>query len=267
MPGSRPGLAKPSEGVGSGSFRVAPPGRPGMDDTTAVVTGAGGGIGRAVAAAFADAGAHVVGCGRPGSDVEAALADLDGVEAFPADVRDEFDVERLAEHAARAGPATGIDAVVPCAAVVHGEPGGMPLQDEPYSRFDDTMRTNARGVFATVREAAPHLTDRARVLVPSGGVVREADPGMGAYAVSKAAAEALARGFAADLAQPVGVVDPGPVATDLAGGEGRDPEHVAGMFVWAARDVAPERLDGAVLDLKTWVKETRSQERESNRRT
>lgn len=225
-----------------------------MDDTTAVVTGAGTGIGRAVAVALADAGGHVVGCGRPSAALEDALADVAGAEAVAADVRDEYDIERLMERAARAGEATGIDLVVACAAVNHGDDA---LQASSYAAFDDTMRTNARGVFATISEAVPHLTEDARVLVPSGEVARAGNPGTGAYAVSKAAAEAVARGFAADLDRPVGVVDPGPVATDLTGEEGRDPADVAPMFLWAAREVDAERLDGAILDLKTWVNETR----------
>jgi NAD(P)-dependent dehydrogenase (short-subunit alcohol dehydrogenase family) len=133
----------------------------------------------------------------------------------------------------------------------------MALHKEPYARFDDTLRTNVRGVFTTVKEAVPHLAADARVLVPSGSVARESKAGMGAYAVSKAGAEALVRGFAADLDQPVGVVDPGLVGTDLTGGQGRDPEDVAPMFLWAATDCPAGDLDGAVVDLRAWKKATR----------
>jgi NAD(P)-dependent dehydrogenase (short-subunit alcohol dehydrogenase family) len=170
-------------------------------------------------------------------------------------VRDEFDVERLMETAARVGGP--IDVVVANAGVNHGPPGEMPLDEEPYSRFDDTLRTNVRGVFTTVKEAVPHLAPDARVLVTSGSVAREAKPGMGAYAVSKAGAEALVRGFAVDLDQSVGVVDPGLVATDVTGGQGRDPEDVAPMFRWAATDCPAEDLDGEVVDLRTWKTATR----------
>jgi NAD(P)-dependent dehydrogenase (short-subunit alcohol dehydrogenase family) len=133
----------------------------------------------------------------------------------------------------------------------------MPLDEEPYARFDDTHRTNVRGVFTTVKEAVPHLAPDARVLVTSGSVAREAKAGMGAYAVSKAGAEALARGFAVDLDQSVGVVDPGLVATDVTGGQGRDATDVAPMFLWAATDCPATDLDGGVLDLRAWKKATR----------
>jgi NAD(P)-dependent dehydrogenase (short-subunit alcohol dehydrogenase family) len=147
--------------------------------------------------------------------------------------------------------------VVANAGVYHGDPGETPLEEESYSAVDDHLRTNARGVFATVREAVPHLAGDGRILVSSGGVAREAKPGYGSYAVSKAAAEAFARGFAADLDQPVCVVDPGVVSTDLTGGQGRDPEGVAGQFLWAASEADPGEIDGAVVDLKTWRQATR----------
>jgi len=224
-----------------------------MDRVNAVVTGASRGIGASVVRTFAAEGARVTCCARSRTDLDTVVESAEGsVTAVRADVRDEFDVERLMETAAREGP---IDVVVANAAVNHGSPGESPLQAASYTRFDDTVRTNLRGVFATVREALPHLAPDGRVLVPSGDVARESTPGMGAYAVSKAGAEALVRGFAADLEQSVAVVDPGYVATDLSGGKGRDPDDVAPMFVWAARDA--DDIDGETLDLRAWKRATR----------
>ncbi len=226
-----------------------------MDDTTAVITGGSRGIGAACVRAFADEGATVVACAREIDSIEAVASEFERVEAVRADVRDEYDVERLMETAARVGE--GIDVVVANAGVNHGTPGEMNLAEEPYARFDDTLRTNVRGVFTTVKEAAPHLSDDARILVPSGSIAREAKPGMGAYAISKAGAEALVRGFATDLDRTVGIVDPGLVATEVTGEQGRDPEDVAPMFLWAATDCPTEDLDGQIVDLRAWKKATR----------
>jgi 3-oxoacyl-[acyl-carrier protein] reductase len=230
-----------------------------MDGETAVVTGASRGIGRAVADALADAGAHVVICARERDAIESAAAEIReaGGEATAtrADVRDQFDVERLMQKASQAGGA--IDAVVANAAVYHGETGGTPLSAESYAAFDDHLRTNARGTFATVREALPHLAPEARIVVASGSVAREPYPGYGSYAVSKAAAEAIARGFGADTDHAVGVVDPGQVATDLTGGEGHDPADVAAQFLWALREAPADALDGEVLDRGDWRSATR----------
>lgn len=226
-----------------------------MDGKTAVVTGASRGLGAAVARAFAGAGARVVVCARNDSDDLDAVADdirrAGGtVTAQRADVRDEFDAERLMETAAREGG--GIDAVVPCAAVLHGDYGETPLAAESYAAFDDTLRTNARGVFAAVREAVPHLAADARVLVPTCPGAREPRAGLGAYAVSKAAAEAVARQFAAELDAAVGVVDPGRVDADRADGGGRSADEAAELFLWAATDAPADRLDGGVVDVGDW---------------
>lgn len=258
-------------------------------DLTVAITGATSGIGRAVAEAFVDEGAFVAVSGRDGDAVDETVAELNGVgdtgeggrsdasesgddgetdtaddgsssagTAWGArvDVRDEFDLERFFERVAReAGP---IDVVFANAAVFHGRPGESPTDDLSYADYDDTMRTNARGVFSTITEAVPHLADDARVVVPSGSVAHESKAGMGAYAVSKAAAEAVARGFAADLDATVGVVDPGLVATDLTGMErARDPGSVAPLFVWAATEAPAEELNGERTGLREWKQATR----------
>ena len=227
-----------------------------MDGQTAVVTGASRGIGNEVARALASAGAHVVICARDKEEIEETATDIReaGGEATAtrADVRDQFDVERLMEKAADIGG--DIDAVVANAAVYHGKPGGTPITEESYSAFDDHLRTNARGTFATIREAFPHLAPDARIIVASGSVAREPYPGYGSYAVSKAAAEAIARGFGADTERVVGVVDPGQVDTELTGGEGHDPETVAKQFLWALTEAPPGLLDGQVVDRSDWRK-------------
>ena len=255
-------------------------------DPTVAITGATSGIGRAVAEAFVDEGAFVAVSGRDGDAVDRTVSELngpagDGAADAPADagddapaegdgagpaagtawgervdVRDEFDLERFFQRAAREGGP--IDVVLANAAVFHGAPGENPTDELSYADYDDTMRTNARGAFATIAEAVPHLADDARVIVPSGSVAHESKAGMGAYAVSKAAAEAVARGFAADLDAAVGVVDPGLVATDLTGMErARDPESVAPLFVWAATEAPAEELNGDRIGLREWKKATR----------
>lgn len=221
--------------------------------TTVAVTGATGGLGEAIARAFAEAGATVA-LGSRNSDALTSLADELGGVSLRTDVRDEFDVERFMEHASKAGEDSGIDVVVPCAAVYHGDAGATPLDEEGYSAFDDTMRTNARGVFAAIQEALPHMDADGRVLVPTGSVAREAKPGFGAYAVSKAAAEGVVRQFAADCEQAIGCVDPGAVDTALHGMGGRSPDEVAPLFTWAA--TVPGELDGDVLGLAEWKRST-----------
>jgi 3-oxoacyl-[acyl-carrier protein] reductase len=231
-----------------------------MTGPNVVVTGASRGIGAAVAKRLAADGARVTICARSAADLDAVAesirADGGQVTAVEADVRDVADLERVMERATEEVDA--IDLLVANAGVYHGVPGETPLRDEDYDTFDEHLAVNARGVFATIREAQSHLAPDARVLVPSGSVARTSKPGVGSYAVSKAAAEALVRGFAAELEQTVTVVDPGQVSTDLMNGAtGRDPDEIADMFRWVATAADPEEIDGGVVDLRTWRTATR----------
>ncbi|WP_232686189.1 SDR family oxidoreductase [Halobacterium zhouii] len=219
-----------------------------MGDTV-VVTGASGGVGAAVVRAFAGQGDTVVAAGYDRDAVESVAADA-GAVAVRTDVRDEYDVERLMEQASRAGEASGVDVVVPCAAVDHSGGSGPPLGEESYSGFDDTIRTNVRGVFAAVREALPHMPADGRVVIPTERVARDPEPGRGSFAVSKAAVEGVMGQFSVDCEQAVGCVDPGEVNTGIHGGGGRKPADVAGLFTWAAS--VPGALDGRVLDADDW---------------
>jgi hypothetical protein len=227
---------------------------------TVVITGASRGIGAALAREYGAAGDRVVACARSGEaldeTVEAVREAGGEAVAQRADVRDEYDVERLMETAARAGGS--IDAVFANAGVYHGAPGQTPLAEESYTAVDEHLRVNGRGVYTTVREAVPHLADDARVIVPSGGIARDAKAGFGSYAASKALAEALARQFAAELDQAVGVVDPGQVSSELTNRmQGREPADVAPMFRWAATEADADALDGNVLTLRDWKSATR----------
>ena len=234
-----------------------------LTDATVLVTGTSRGIGRALLSAFAAEGATVVGCARDGDALDDAVAEAndaaDGhVEGVVADVRSERAVADLIDAAVRAGDRDAIDVVVANAGVNHGTPGEMSIETEPYDRFDDTIATNLRGVFAVAKEAHGAMPDSGRLLVPSGSIANEPKEGLGAYAVSKAAVEGLVRQFSVDVAQTAAVVDPGMVASDLSGPGGRDPADVAPMFVWAASGADAEEVDGGRVDLRTWKRATRS---------
>lgn len=208
-----------------------------MDGATVVVTGADAEPGATVAQRFAEDGATLVLGGRDGDALAALAADLadDRTTTVRTDVRDEFDVERLLESAARTGP---IDVVVPAATVRHGPEGETVLVGDSYAALDDHLRTNVRGVFAAVREAVPHLADDARILVPVAAEIRTVQSGGGTFAVSQAATLALARGFAADLAQVVGAIDV----------RQADPAAVAATIRWAATDADAADVDGRLVD-------------------
>lgn len=228
-----------------------------MTDRTILLTGASGGIGAAVAEAFAGDGWRTVLCARSEEGLEStaqAVTAAGGTPVVrPLDVRDEDAVfDALLETI----PET-LDVLLPAAAVMPHAPGQRPLQEEYYEDVRTVLDTNVYGLFAVIREALQFMTPDGRVLVPSGAVARDPKPGMGTYAPSKAAAEALARGFAVDVDQTVGIVDPGIVATALTGGTGRDPADVAELFRWAALECPTEELDGEIVGLREWKRATR----------
>jgi NAD(P)-dependent dehydrogenase (short-subunit alcohol dehydrogenase family) len=230
-----------------------------MSRSTAIVTGAGSGLGRAVATELAAADFDVV-CGRREAEAAAdedaatptqagAEADEDALTVVRTDVRDEYDVERLCETAARVGDG-GVDAVVPAAAVDHAGPEGVALGGDSYAAFDDQERTNTRGVYAVIRESVPHLAENARVVVPLHQPDESGNGGT--FEVSRAGARALTEGFAAELPAAVGVLDPGHPVPAFQRADGPDPTAPAAGVRRALTAVDADRLDGADLGPDEW---------------
>jgi len=142
------------------------------DDPTVLVTGASRGIGAAVAEAFGREGAHVLVCAR---DEETLDGTAEAVEragwtatARAVDVRDEDAVFLLLADAVE----DGLDVAVPAAATVSGDPGGMPITEESYESFDETMAMNARGGTERRRRRAGRLEAGDAVIGYGGPDVR-----------------------------------------------------------------------------------------------
>lgn len=248
-----------------------------MDDRTVLLTGAATPMAVAVTRAFLEAGASVVVGDRDGDDL-AALTDSidegrDRLTTVRTDPRDEYDLERLAETASRAGARSGIDVVVPGAAIAHGDPDDQRLAGASYAAFEDHWRVNVRGVFATVGEALAHLTDDARILIPIDGIALRPPDGNGAYGVSRSGTVAVARAFGAELDVPVGMLEVGTASVTAGGSAGSsggasggaswhrrtgtnvdpgaepfDPSDLAAMFVWAATEARDDELDSTIVD-------------------
>lgn len=164
-----------------------------MFDGTVVITGADQPLGRAVATDLAGEGARLLLGGSDASRLSALSADLSGsataVDVLRTDVRDEFDLERLLETGARGD---GLDTVVPCDRIAHTRPAA-PLGVESYAAFDDLLRHNVRGVYATLRETLGHGDDRTAIVVPVVDVERAGDLFELGEVTIAALVEALAR--------------------------------------------------------------------------
>jgi len=218
-----------------------------MTATTAVVIGADQPVGGALAEAIAhqiDAialgGADEERLDERGSTLETATEELITIRT---DVRDEFDVERLMEQAARLGGGQ-LDFVFCCGRVSHIQADVSPAQ-WAYSAFDDEFRTNHRGVFATIREAIPHCHAQSRIIVPLGFQASQS----GSFRAGEAAIGALVGAIAE-------VVDCHVVGVDI-GEYPLDSEMTdipaAELLRAVALEVDDDRLEGAILtgdDLK-----------------
>lgn len=139
-----------------------------MTTRTAVITGADQPFGTAVARALSPKVDTILLGGTDEARLNELVEELEAhagtVTSLRTDVRDEFDVERLMETASRLGGGS-IDYIVPCARVSHLD-SSSPITAWSYAGFDDELRTNLRGVFASVREAIPHCDDDSHIVVP-----------------------------------------------------------------------------------------------------
>ncbi|HET9672766.1 MAG TPA: SDR family NAD(P)-dependent oxidoreductase [Actinomycetota bacterium] len=230
----------------------------------AVVTGAGRGIGRAIALAFAGAGGDVVLAGRDPSTLEATAEVAAGAGAATlcvrTDVTSEGEVSALATAASERFGA--VDTVVPNSGV--GGPSG-PLWELDRAGWDETFAVNVTGVFLTARAFLPAMLDRRRGSIVVLGSMTGKRPlwGRSPYAASKLALVGLVRTLALETAGRgvrVNLVSPGPVEGDRmdwvfraqAKGRGITPEEARAEMVTQlpiGRLVEADEVASAVLSL------------------
>ncbi|UXN20598.1 SDR family oxidoreductase [Curtobacterium flaccumfaciens] len=200
----------------------------GLDGRTALVTGGSSGIGRAIATALADAGAHVLVAARTAATIDATVAGIrqagrsaDGIVA---------DLSSRAGAHALADSVGDVDVLVNSAGINLRPP--MPELDE--ATWDATMAVNLDAPFVLGQRLAPGMAARGygRIVSISSQQAHRPFAASGAYGVSKAGLEALARSQAeAWSAQGVtsNILVPGFVRTPLNERLGSDPATVAAL--------------------------------------
>ncbi|CAM3908842.1 SDR family NAD(P)-dependent oxidoreductase [Kibdelosporangium persicum] len=194
---------------------------------TVLVTGGAGGIGRAIATAFAKTGDDVVIADI--DDVQDAAGSL-GVRGVTMDITDDTSIGQALDQV---GP---VDVLVNNAGLlsVHGR-----LLELPASDMRQILHTNVYGTFLMIQQVARRMVGQGQpgVIVNLSSIGgRQPTPGMGGYESSKAAVDALTRWAAIELAEHgirVNAVAPGPVLTPtLAAGM---PEGSAARQAWVSR--------------------------------
>jgi NAD(P)-dependent dehydrogenase (short-subunit alcohol dehydrogenase family) len=221
-----------------------------LEGKVAIVTGAGGGIGRGIAERFAQEGARVV-VNDVNADGAQQVADAIGGRAIVADVSSSADVERL--FATTIAELGGVHVLVNNAGLIDVERHFLEA-DEAW--WDRVIAVNLKGQFLCAHRAAQWMARNgggAIVNMSSGGA-RAAHRGMVAYDASKGGVEAMTRAMALDLG-PYGIrvnaIAPGSI--DVRGftpaeaaekgetiplGRVGTPEDIAGPVVFLASDDA-----------------------------
>ena len=227
-----------------------------LDGKTALITGAGSGIGRQVGLRFAAEGATVVFTDRDVQAARAAAAEAPGALGLELDVSDEASVAAAFHAAQRQG--LQLDVVVANAGVqLFGQ--DAQIADLELDVWQRTVAVNLTGAFLTCKHAVRALLDRGGSIILTGSPTAVNGEGMDftAYSSSKAGMHGMARAMAAAYATRgirVNTVVPGytetPLVaaiseseTDRAGivsriplGRAGRPEDVEGIMVYLASD-------------------------------
>ncbi len=232
-----------------------------LDGKVALITGASRGIGRAIAAAYADAGAAVMLSSRKEDALREAVADIspDGsadLEVFAANAGDP-------EAAAACVSATierfgGLDILVNNAAT---NPYMGSMIDIDLGRLDKTVEVNQRGPFVWIQEAwRQSMADGGGNVInisSIGGLSIETS--IGHYNVTKAALIHLTKSLAKELSPGVRVnaICPGLVKTDMAKALWEQNEESISKMVPLHRLGEPEDIANAALflasDMSSWI--------------
>lgn len=222
-----------------------------LDGQAAVVTGAATGIGAAIAARLAEAGARVLIADVDEERLAASAAAI-GAESAPVDVRSRESVLGLARAAAdQLGP---VDILVCNAGVC----ASAPLLDLTQAEWDRTLEINTRGMFLCAQAFAPQMMERGSgcLITISSVSGRQGDPTLAHYCASKFAVIGFTQSFAREFG-PHGIranaICPGCVDTEmgrrLAAEWGMTIAELAERDQVIKRPIQPEEIGNAAVFL------------------
>jgi NAD(P)-dependent dehydrogenase (short-subunit alcohol dehydrogenase family) len=230
----------------------------------ALVTGASRGIGRAIAQAYARAGAKVFICGRNESSLASALDEMrqaGDVAGLAGDIGSPADVNRIARAAI--DHCGAIDVLVNNASILGPR---EPIASYSPAAWDDVLRINLTGIFLITRAILPSMQARrsGSIINVTSGVGRRGKARWGAYAVSKGGVEVFTQVLAEEVGDSkirVNSVNPAATRTEMRAKAypQEDPltlptaEQIVPLFLYLASD-ASASISGQSLEARDWLK-------------
>lgn len=194
-----------------------------LANKVALITGSSQGIGRAIALAYAKAGANVACAARNEKKLAEVVqtAEAFGIQALAlkTDIRDEKEVNRMLETTVR--HLGGLDILVINAGISSGY---QSVEESKSVDWLGTFETNLFGAYYCIKAAIPYLKRRGagKIITIGSGLGHHGRAGGSAYAASKAALWMLTRITAQELATEnisVNELIPGPVETEIFNNE------------------------------------------------
>jgi NAD(P)-dependent dehydrogenase (short-subunit alcohol dehydrogenase family) len=224
-----------------------------LEDKVALISGGTSGIGAATARLFQSEGATVIVTGSSERSVEAAKAELPGIEALVSNAGDPAATRALVETVKARH--SRIDVLFVNAGVA--QVAAIEQVDEAF--FDSLFDVNVKGAFFLMKHAIPIIPDGgAIVLTASVAGAYGGMEGATVYGATKAALRSFGRTFAKALLPRgirVNTVSPGPIVTPILDKEGFTPEQKTRFIEGAktriplGRTGTPEEVAAAVLYL------------------
>lgn len=234
-----------------------------LKDKVAIITGGGRGIGKAIALAFARAGADVAVVSRTRLELEAVASEIHelGRRALVvvADISDPADVSRIVRDTL--SEFGQIDILVNNAAVT----APKPVIETPLEDWSRIINVNLTGVFLCAQAVLKPMIDRqeGKIINISSGSGARGSPGNAAYSASKGGVIAFTQALAGEVRElgiQVNVICPGPIKTEMlafrpqSGSpatalDALEPEEVAGAALFLASDYSG-RMNAQIIHVR-----------------
>ena len=217
----------------------------------AIVTGAGRGLGRAMAEALVEAGAAVTVAARSEAELDSLVAEVESrggrALACPTDITDEDAVEAMVT--ATIETFGRVDVLVNNSGII----ATRGLLEQSAAEWDGVIATNLRGTFLATRAAGRHFVEQGsgKVVNIASNFALQGVPQHAAYSASKAAVIAFTRSMAVEWARhgvQVNAIAPGYFATAMNEELRNDPE----VYARVVRSI-PVRRMGAPAELQPWL--------------